>query len=89
MRELQPEVTNHEPHLALDGGTDGLDCFRHLVMAAPSYLRVGGVWMVEMMAGQADAVTQLLNDRGSYGEIQIHRDLAGVERFVTAIVLRN
>ena len=84
--ELQPEVTNHEPHLALDGGSDGLDCIRHLVATAPKYLRSGGVWMVEMMAGQANAVTQLLKDHGSYSEIQIHRDLAGVERFATAIV---
>ncbi len=87
VQNLQPEVTNHEPHLALDGGTDGLDCIRHLVATAPDYLRVGGVWMVEMMAGQASAVTQLLHTQGSYGEIQIHRDLAGVERFATAIVL--
>ncbi len=85
--ELQPEVTNHEPHLALDGGFDGLDCIRHLVTEAPGYLRVGGVWMVEIMAGQADAVIQLLKNHGSYGAMQIHRDLAGVERFVTAIVI--
>ncbi len=84
--ELQPEVTHHEPHLALDGGSDGLDCLRRLITTAPDYLRSGGVWMVEIMAGQADAVTQLLTDRGSYDQIQIHRDLAGVERFVTAIV---
>lgn len=87
VRELQPEVTNHEPHLALNGGSDGLDCIRHLVTTAPDYLRIGGVWMVEMMAGQADAVAQLLTDQGSYGEIQIHRDLAGIERFATAIVI--
>ena len=89
VQELQPEVTNHEPHLALDGGSDGLDCIRHLVTTAPEYLRFGGVWMVEMMAGQADAVIQLLTDRGSYSEIQIHRDLAGVERFATAIVVQS
>ncbi|MBC7823571.1 MAG: peptide chain release factor N(5)-glutamine methyltransferase [Candidatus Parcubacteria bacterium] len=89
VRELQPEVTNHEPHLALNGGSDGLDCIRHLVTMAPNYLRIGGVWMVEMMAGQADAVTRLLTDQGSYGKIQIHRDLAGVERFATAIVLQS
>ncbi len=89
VRELQPEVTNHEPHLALDGGSDGLDSIRHLVTTAPNCLRIGGVWMVEMMAGQADAVTKLLTDQGSYGEIQIHRDLAGVERFATAIVIQN
>jgi release factor glutamine methyltransferase len=81
---LQPEVAKHEPHLALDGGTDGLDCIRHLVEAAPDYLRPGGIWLIEMMAGQADAVAQLLQDRGSYCQIQIHADLAGIERFALA-----
>ncbi|MGV0104909.1 peptide chain release factor N(5)-glutamine methyltransferase [Nostoc sp. DSM 114160] len=48
---LQPEVVNHEPHLALDGGLDGLDCIRHLIEISPSYLQSGGVWLIEMMAG--------------------------------------
>lgn len=81
---LQPEVANHEPRQALDGGADGLDCIRHLVETAPAYLRPGGVWLIEMMAGQASAVTQMLRDRGSYCEIQIHTDLAGIERFALA-----
>jgi release factor glutamine methyltransferase len=82
---LQPEVTQHEPHLALDGGEDGLDCIRHLVNTAPDYLRSGGVWMVEMMAGQAEKVTQLLKEQGEYGAIDVHKDLNGTERFVSAI----
>ncbi|MHC5734454.1 peptide chain release factor N(5)-glutamine methyltransferase [Nostoc sp.] len=81
---LQPEVVNHEPHLALDGGADGLDCIRHLIEISPSYLRSGGVWLVEMMAGQADAVRELLQNQGSYCKIQIHPDLAGIERFALA-----
>lgn len=82
--ELQPEVTHHEPHLALDGGTDGLDCIRHLVNAAPDYLRSGGVWLIEMMAGQAEAVIDLLRSQGSYPRIEIHPDLAGIDRFALA-----
>jgi release factor glutamine methyltransferase len=82
---LQPEVAQHEPHLALDGGEDGLDCIRYLVNTAPDYLRSGGVWMVEMMAGQAEAVTQLLRAQGEYGAIVVHTDLNGIERFVSAI----
>ncbi|MEH2256660.1 peptide chain release factor N(5)-glutamine methyltransferase [Nostoc sp.] len=81
---LQPEVVNHEPHLALDGGTDGLDCIRHLIEISPSYLRSGGVWLIEMMAGQADAVREILQNQGSYCKIQIHADLAGIERFALA-----
>ncbi|MEH2128562.1 peptide chain release factor N(5)-glutamine methyltransferase [Nostoc sp.] len=81
---LQPEVVNHEPHLALDGGADGLDCIRHLIEVSPSYLQSGGVWLIEMMAGQADAVRELLQNQGSYCKIQIHADLAGIERFALA-----
>jgi release factor glutamine methyltransferase len=81
---LQPEVVNHEPHLALDGGADGLDCIRHLIEISPSYLQPGGVWLIEMMAGQADAVRELLQNQGNYCNIQIHADLAGIERFALA-----
>ncbi|MEH2066055.1 MAG: peptide chain release factor N(5)-glutamine methyltransferase [Nostoc sp.] len=81
---LQPEVVNHEPHLALDGGADGLDCIRNLVEISPSYLRSGGVWLIEMMAGQADGVRELLQNQGNYCNIQIHADLAGIERFALA-----
>ncbi|MEB3357556.1 MAG: peptide chain release factor N(5)-glutamine methyltransferase [Synechococcales bacterium] len=84
VNSLQPEVAHHEPHLALNGGLDGLDAIRHLVKAAPDYLQPGGVWLVEIMAGQAQAVTQLLSTHGAYQDIRVHLDLAGVERFVRA-----
>ncbi len=81
---LQPEVAQHEPHLALDGGLDGLNYIRHLVNTAPIYLKSGGIWLIEMMAGQADAVTELLYQQGSYSQIQIFPDLAGIQRFAMA-----
>ncbi|MBD2459059.1 peptide chain release factor N(5)-glutamine methyltransferase [Nostoc sp. FACHB-87] len=83
---LEPEVKQHEPHLALDGGADGLDDIRHLIEVSPSYLRPGGVWLIEMMAGQAGAVRELLQNQGSYSDIQIHSDLEGVERFALAYI---
>jgi release factor glutamine methyltransferase len=79
---LQPEVTKHEPHLALDGGLDGLAAMRVLVNTAPEYLQSGGIWLVEMMAGQGEAVRELLIAQGSYVDIQIINDLAGLDRFV-------
>jgi release factor glutamine methyltransferase len=85
--ELQPEVRLHEPHLALDGGSDGLDSIRELVNAAPDYLILGGVWMIEMMMGQGSAIKQLLLAQGSYDRIEIHKDLSGIERFVSAYKL--
>jgi len=81
---LQPEVTQHEPHLALDGGEDGLVAVRHLVETAPDYLVSGGLWLVEIMAGQAPLVAELLENQGQYQGIQLLKDLAGIERFVVA-----
>ncbi|MBI1242615.1 MAG: peptide chain release factor N(5)-glutamine methyltransferase [Nostoc sp. RI_552] len=83
---LQPEVVKHEPHLALDGGSDGLDYIRQLIEISPHYLCPGGVWLIEMMAGQAETVGELLQKQGSYYDIQIHADLAGIERFAVAYV---
>lgn len=82
--DLQPEVVGHEPHLALDGGPDGLDCLREIIATAPDYLIAGGVLLLEMMEGQAQAVTELLQATGAYTQIQIHPDLSGIERFAWA-----
>ena len=81
---LDPEVAQHEPHLALDGGPDGLAAVRHLVTTAPRYLQAGGFWAVELMAGQASAVTDLLRQSHAYTDGQVVSDYAGIERFVTA-----
>jgi release factor glutamine methyltransferase len=81
---LQPEISLHEPHLALDGGRDGLDCIRHLIQTAPVYLQSGGVWLIEMMAGQGEQVAELLHQQGSYTQIQVKSDLAELDRFVLA-----
>jgi release factor glutamine methyltransferase len=81
---LQQEVTNHEPHLALDGGNDGLDAIHELVNTAPTYLISGGFWIIEMMAGQAEIVRSLLIANGNYTNIHIHQDYAGIERFISA-----
>ncbi|MEM8605342.1 MAG: peptide chain release factor N(5)-glutamine methyltransferase [Cyanobacteria bacterium P01_H01_bin.121] len=81
---LQPEVHDHEPHLALDGGVDGLDCIRYLIQQAPKILHPGGLWLIEMMAGQGEAVADLLSVSGDYTNIQIETDLAGLDRFAIA-----
>ncbi|WP_309740049.1 peptide chain release factor N(5)-glutamine methyltransferase [Chamaesiphon sp. OTE_20_metabat_361] len=81
---LHPEVCQHEPHLALDGGSDGLAALRILVDTAPHYLQAGGIWLVEMMAGQGAIVAELLAQQGSYTDIEIIDDLAGLDRFAFA-----
>jgi release factor glutamine methyltransferase len=81
---LQPEVLRHEPRLALDGGRDGLDAIRHLVAEGSRYLRSGGIWAVELMAGQGETVANLLQEQGNYEDIRIERDWADWDRFVLA-----
>lgn len=82
---LDPEVTNHEPHQALDGGDDGLNDIRHLATQAPHFLKPGGLWLTEHMQGQSEEICTFVAQTGVYHKIQSHQDLAGIERFVTAI----
>ncbi|BBA78698.1 protoporphyrinogen oxidase [cyanobacterium endosymbiont of Rhopalodia gibberula] len=84
LSQLQPEVKYHEPYLALDGGKDGLEAIRYLVDRSPNYLQSGGIWLVEMMAGQGESVAKLLEDSSDYRSIKILSDLAGIQRFALA-----
>lgn len=86
--DLQVEVQRHEPHLALDGGEDGLDAIQHLIQDSPLFLCPGGLWLVEIMAGQAAAVIQRLEQDGRYDCMQSHMDWAGIDRFVSATIIR-
>jgi release factor glutamine methyltransferase len=81
---LQPEVRDHEPRAALDGGPDGLDVITRLVGGAPQLLRRGGWLLLEIGAGQAAAVRALLERSGEYDGIATRSDLAGIERVVIA-----
>jgi release factor glutamine methyltransferase len=56
---LDPEVRNHDPRLALDGGVDGLDFYRRLAREAAPFLRPGGRIMVEFGDAQETAVAAL------------------------------
>lgn len=82
--DLPPEMRLHEPKLAYDGGADGLDFVRELVAIAPDYLRSGGLWLVETLAGQAPAVKAMLEKQGSYHNIQMFPNLANVADGVLA-----
>ncbi|SON57308.1 Release factor glutamine methyltransferase [Hartmannibacter diazotrophicus] len=78
---LEPEVAQHEPKLALDGGADGLDAYRAICKAAPSRLKPGGFLAVEIGFDQAETVSQLF-DQAGFRDIALHRDLAGRARVV-------
>lgn len=83
--ELQPEVRLHEPLLALDGGATGFEALTQLMEQAPEYLSSGGVWLVEVMQGQALTMQEHLQQSGHFREILLHPDLAGIDRVVSAV----
>ncbi|WP_298490217.1 peptide chain release factor N(5)-glutamine methyltransferase [uncultured Chloroflexus sp.] len=84
LNEIEEGVYRYEPHLALDGGPDGLDCYRRLIAAAPAYLKPRGAILLEIGAWQSEAVVRLLHQAMPQAEIGIQRDLAGRERVVWA-----
>lgn len=81
---LSAEV-RQEPRLALDGGNDGLTFYRRMMASGPPLLKPGGFIAVETGAGQAPAVAALAAAQG-LKQIEIIKDLAGIERVVIAAI---
>jgi release factor glutamine methyltransferase len=79
---LAPEVRDHEPPLALDGGPDGLDAYRRIVSGLRAVCRPDAMVAFEFGWGQADDVAGLLSEIGIV-DTCVRRDLAGVARCVT------
>lgn len=71
-----------EPHSALDGGPDGMGVIRRLVDQLPAGLGSGGVALLEVGAGQADTIRELLPELPMDAEMATLRDLAGIDRVV-------
>ncbi|CAN7312158.1 peptide chain release factor N(5)-glutamine methyltransferase [Bosea sp. LjRoot90] len=74
--ELDRTVREHDPHLALDGGADGLVAYRALAAALPDHLNPGGHAILEIGAGQEAAVIALMEQAG-LRHLHSHRDLGG------------
>lgn len=79
---LDPEVRNHDPRLALDGGEDGLDAYRLLAPEIRRILKPDGVFAVEIGWDQAAAVRALFEAAG-FEEVKVVKDLAGRDRVIT------
>ena len=84
MKDLMPEVRDHEPALALDGKEDGLFFYRRIADEGGRYLLPGGRLYLEIGSDQAGAVSELLWDAG-FQEIDVTKDLAGNDRVVSAV----
>lgn len=83
MEQLDPSVRNYEPHLALDGGEDGLHFYREIVKNFTPALRPGGYICFEFGQGQHDAVQQILEEH-DYTILQMREDSAEIIRAVLA-----
>ncbi len=81
---LDPEVKDHEPHLALDGSSDGLMFYRRIIQEAPDYLNQSGWLCMEIGYDQGEALRTLLTESGRFTDIQVIRDLSGLDRVVCA-----
>jgi release factor glutamine methyltransferase len=79
--EALPAEVRHEPLLALDGGADGLDLIRRLCAEAPALLERPGAIALEVGAGQAAEVGELMRRSGAAG-VETKSDLAGIPRVV-------
>ena len=87
--DLQPEVRDWEPRQALDGGPDGMNVLRPLIQSLPKLLHNNGptAAFIEIDPPVVKSCLETARETLPEAEIQIHRDYAGLERFL--VVLRN
>lgn len=78
---LSPEVRDHDPRMALDGGEDGLDIYRRIVSECGDVLNAGGRLYMEIGFDQAAAVGGLMEKAG-FRDIEVVKDLAGKDRVI-------
>jgi release factor glutamine methyltransferase len=76
---LAPEVREHDPVLALDGGADGLDAYRAIIPRVPALLSPDGLAVLEVGAGQAESVSRIAREHG-LAPLGRRTDLCGIER---------
>lgn len=84
IQNLVAEVAGCEPHLALDGGEDGLEFYRRIIRQAKNHLFSGGMLFLEIGYNQGGAVLGLLQANG-YDRGMVKKDYAGLDRVVSAV----
>jgi release factor glutamine methyltransferase len=80
----EPEVVDHDPHVALFAGEDGLAVVRQVEAAARRLLKPGGLVVVEHSDRQGETAPEVFQAAGGWAEVQDHQDLTGRPRYVTA-----
>jgi release factor glutamine methyltransferase len=81
-RELAPEILQHEPHLALFGGDDGLAVVRSVIAGLADRIEPGGLFATEIDPAQGEKVAALCSAAGLTA-VRVQKDLAGLDRHVT------
>ena len=81
---LPREIREYEPRHALDGGEDGLQTIRAIIHQGPDFLRSGGILALEMGAGQAEAVGDLVSRTNRYRSQRILKDYSSIDRVLVA-----
>ncbi len=82
LAELDPSVREHEPHLALDGGEDGLRAYRELLPELPPLMASPGTVLLEIDPRRGDAVRLICRQTWPLAEVRCHLDLSQRERVV-------
>lgn len=80
IRGLAPEIRMYEPQIALDGGEDGLSCFRAIFREAHRRLAPGGILLLEMGWDQKEDLENVLKVHSEYESIEFIKDLSGHDR---------
>ncbi|KKB08267.1 hypothetical protein VE26_12665 [Devosia chinhatensis] len=85
---LAPEVKAFDPLRALDGGPDGLGPYRVIAADAGRFLKTGGLVLLEIGFDQGAEVSALLDAHG-FADVAVHKDLAGLDRVISAHHMSN
>ncbi|NIK79434.1 release factor glutamine methyltransferase [Paenibacillus castaneae] len=85
MAGLQREVRDYEPHLALEGGADGLVPYRRMLEQLPLLAQMPSIVAFELGMGQPRIVADMMRSMGQWDDIRIISDYAGIERHVIAV----
>jgi release factor glutamine methyltransferase len=81
IEELEKTVKDYDPHLALDGGADGLDCYRLIAKNMKHLLKEDGFFLFEIGQGQRRQVEEILKHEG-FGNLFSLKDYNGIERVI-------
>ena len=81
IKDLEPEVTKYEPHFALDGGKDGLDCYKKLAPQLLQLLATDGLIFLEIGFDQKRSVSEIMKNC-AFSVLATKRDLANIDRCV-------